>query len=303
MALLVVVEGAFNAFFFASASDLGLLGGAIVAIMFSIVNVAVGVLNGWFPLRWANHKNMAIKLTGLVAFPALCIASLILNGFVAHYRDVSQAAPDTEPLFEAFAAMMRDPFGLRSIESWFLPALGLLCAGFAIAKGYGLDDPYPRYGAAERRRKAVQDDYEGIWRQAIAQATQFRDDFTSELRVKIETLRGSSTQRQQILAGRARHLTEFEAHESHLAQAAQQLLSIYRQANQAARSTANPAHFTRRFTFPDHAIARPAIRSLLEDQGLEVNAERLIQELDGLRRDVMTKYSAMLREHSAEPAR
>ena len=115
--LLVVVEGAFNAFSFASASDLGLLGGAVIAIIFSTVNVAVGVLNGWFPLRWANHRNMAIKLTGLVAFPALCIASIILNGFVAHYRDVSQAAPDTAPLFEAFAATMRDPFGLQSIES------------------------------------------------------------------------------------------------------------------------------------------------------------------------------------------
>ena len=62
MAFLVVIEGVVNAVFFAGGSDLGLVGGAMTAAMFSAFNVTIGVLNGWFPLRWAHHRNPMIKL-------------------------------------------------------------------------------------------------------------------------------------------------------------------------------------------------------------------------------------------------
>lgn len=296
MAFLVVVEGIVNAAFFASGSDLGLLGGALLAAMFSVVNVSVGVLNGWFPLRWAHHRNWAIKLAGLVCFPTLCVGSMALSAFVAHYRDVAQATPDADPFKAAYSGLMHDPFGLLSIESWLLFGLGLACAGLAVAKGFALDDPHPGYGAYDRRRTAAQSEYEGTRREMSDDATRVRDNFTAELREKIESLRGSSSQRQQLLGTRARNLGEFEAHEANLAQAAQQLLSIYRMANQSARSTPPPPRFGSVFRFADRAIERPALRSLLQDQGLEVNAERLIQELDDLRRQVLERYEFTLRE-------
>ncbi len=296
MAFLIVFEGIINAVFFASGSDLGLLGGALLAAAFSAVNVGAAALNGWFPLRWAHHRGVAVKLAGIVAFPALCAASVALNGFVAHYRDIAQASPEVPPLLAAYAGLLRTPFELQSIESWFLLGLGVSFAGAAIAKGYHLDDPHPGYGAHDRRRLASRDEYEDIRRQVIDHASEVRDEFTSKLHEKIATLRGSSSQRQHLLASRARNLSEFEAHEGHLAQAATQLLCIYRQANEAARSTASPVRFGQNFDFRDHATDSVAVRSLLEDQGLEVDAERLIEELDGLRRAVLTRYEAALGE-------
>jgi ABC-type multidrug transport system fused ATPase/permease subunit len=295
MAFLIVVEGAFNATFFASGSDLGLLGGVVLAAAFSAVNVGVAALNGWFPLRWAHHRNFGIKLAGLVAFPSLLVGSLALNAFVAHYRDLAATAADLQPLQAAYAGLLHDPFGLQSIESWFLLALGLLCAGYAIAKGFALDDPYPGYGAHDRRRRVSTEAYEEARLDMLELASEVRDEFTAALREKIESLRGASSQRQHLLASRARNLAEFQAHEGHLVLAAQQLLSIYRKANEATRTAPPPAHFGHPFTFSDHGLDRPAMRYLLEDHGLEVDAQGLIQELEDLRRAVFDRYGEIAR--------
>jgi hypothetical protein len=295
MAFLIVVEGVFNATFFASGSDLGLLGGVVLAGAFSAVNVGTAALNGWFPLRWAHHRNLGIKLVGFAAFPSLLAGTLALNAFVAHYRDLAATTSDIQPLQAAYSGLLHDPFGLQSIESWFLLALGLLCAGYAIAKGFALDDPYPGYGAHDRRRRVAAEAYEEARLDMLEQAGEVRDKFTDALREKIESLRGASSQRQHLLASRARNLAEFQAHEAHLALAAQQLLSIYRKANEAARTVPPPAHFGHPFTFIDHGIDRPAMRYLLEDQGLEVDAEGLIQELKDLRSAVLERYGEIAR--------
>jgi hypothetical protein len=291
----IVIEGVMNAVFFAGGSDLGLVGGALLAAMFSAVNVTMGVLNGWFPLRWAQHRNLVIKVAGLTAFPTLCFGSLALNAFVAHYRDVAQITPAADPLNAAYLGLLHNPFELLSIESWLLFGLGLACAGFAVAKGFTLDDPYLGYGAYDRRHTAARLAYDQARQNVLDQASQVRDEFTTESREKIETLRGSSSQRQHLLATRARNLSEFEAHEANLAQAAHQLLTIYRMANQVARSTPPPTQFGSVFRFADYAIERPALRPLLQDQGLEVDADGLIQELDGLREKVLQRYDDILR--------
>lgn len=300
MAFLIVVEGVTNAGFFAGGSDSGLVGGAALAATFSLVNVSVGMLNGWFPLRWAHHRNLAIRLIGLTAFPIVCVGSLALNAFVAHYRDVAQTTPEADPLKAAFSGLAQNPFGLQSIVSWLLFVLGIACAGLAMAKGFALDDPHPGYGAYDRRRIAAQSAYEKLREELIEGASEIRDEFASQLHEKIESLRGSSSQRQQLLGARARNLGEFEANEANLAYAAQQLLTIYRMANKEARMTPPPARFGTVFHFSDRALERPALRSLLQDQGLEVNAERLIQELDDLRRQVFERYEASLRETASE---
>jgi hypothetical protein len=300
IAFFIAVEAIVNAYFFSSASEDGLLGGAVMAGAFSAINIAVGVLNGWFPFRWAHHRNLAMKLIGFTTALSLCAGSLLLNVFVAHFRDASAATARSPPLPEVLAGMIVDPFALQGMQSWFLLALGVLFAGMATAKGYGLDDPYPLFGAVDRRRVAARDAYEEMRQTVMDHASQVRDDFTSELRVKIETLRASSTQRQQILASRARNITEFDAHESHLANAGQQLLSIYRRANEESRSTPTPAHFETRFAFEGRALDHPAIRALREDQGLEVDAEGLMRELDMLRKNVLEKYEALMREKWTE---
>jgi hypothetical protein len=237
-----------------------------------------------------------MKFLGLLSFVGLILASLFLNVFVAHYRDVAETAVGAPSLPEVFASIISDPAGVNSIQSLFLFLIGVALAGFAITKGFHLDDPYPGYGAVDRRRTAARAEYDDIQHELLDHATEVREAFTDKLRVKIEMLRASSTQRQQILAGRVRSIAQFNAHEANLADAAHQLLSIYRRANETARSTAAPAHFKRRFAFPDKGGERPEIQALLHEQGLEIDADGLIQELDTLRQRVLATCQALMQE-------
>jgi hypothetical protein len=273
----------------------------MLAAIFSAVNVLVGVMNGWFPLRWAHHRNPGIKLFGLAVFPAMLAASVALNAFIAHYRDTAQASPEADLLRVAWSGLLHDPFGLLNIESWLLFVMGTAFALVAVAKGFSLDDPYPGYGAHDRRRAAATARYEDARRDLLEQASQVRDDFMDRHLETIESLRGSSSQRQQLLSARARNISDYGSHEAHLEDAARQLLGIYRTANEAARTAPSPDRFGRAFAFSDHALDRTEVRSLLDDQGLEVNAEGLIRELDTLRSEVLGRYEAMLREPAVEP--
>jgi hypothetical protein len=290
----IVVEALANSYFFSGASEDGLLGGAFMAAIFSAVNIGIGILNGWFPCRWTRHRNLAIKLIGFTTATAIVLGSLFLNVFVAHYRDVAVMTAETPNLPALLAAVLANPFGLQGIQSWFLLGLGMAFSGIAIVKGYGLDDSYPGYGACDRHRAIATAEYEEMRHDLIDQATEIRDRFNDELRVKIETLRASSTQRQQILVARARSIVDFDTHEANLADAAQQLLSIYRRANEAARSTPVPAHFGTRFAFADKASARPAVRVMLEEQGMEIDADGLIREFETLRPRILDAYGALI---------
>jgi hypothetical protein len=300
MCLFIVIEAVVNAWFFAGASERGLLGGAIMAAIFSTANIVVAVVNGWGPIRWANHRNLVIKLAGMASVVLVTAGSLLLNFFVAHYRDMAEVTAETPPLPDIFWRMLHAPFSLQGIESWFLMAFGIGFAVCAVAKGNCLDDPYPRYGSHDRRRLAARDAYEALRQWVVDHATHIRDEFNSEHRRTIETLRGASEQRQHILAARARQITEFEAHESNLTDAARQLLGIYRRANQAHRSTPPPPHFGVGFAFEDRGIDRPDIRVLREEQGLEVNADGLIRELDALRQRVLARFEELMAEMWAE---
>ena len=293
-AFFIAIEALFNASFFMGATDEGLLGGVVVAAVCSLLNITLGLLSGWFPWRWMRHRNIGIKLFGFLTVIAACAGGLFLNVLVAHYRDVAAATSEAPDLTAVFTSVIIHPAELHSIQSWLLLVLGVGFAAFAMFKGYGLDDPYPGYGAMDRRRATARDDYEASRQELIEEAAEIKDTFADELRVKIETLRASSTQREQVLATRARSLAEFDAHEAHLADASRLLLAIYRRANEEARSTPAPQHFRQRFAFRDRGAMHSAIQALLGEQGMEIDAQGLLRELDGLRQRVLDTYRKMI---------
>jgi len=303
IALLVVAvaaESLLNGVFFAEGSDLGLLGGVSLALLISFFNVIVGAINGVLFLRMMHHSKLWAKLIGVVMFVITLSVVVMLNGFIAHFRDVYQNVGENYDLRLIGRSLIQTPFELISIQSWALFLAGLLFSGFATIKAYGFDDPHPGYGAVDRRWRAREDAYAISRQDFIDEAADIRDACLSRLSKAIESLRGASSQRQQLLAGRARMMAEFRQHESHLEQAGQQLLTIYRHANSGARSTPSPQHFGEHFTFTDRALDRPEMAMLLIDQGLQHDADSLIAELDRLRTRVIGAYQSMLDDAPAE---
>jgi hypothetical protein len=294
LALCLVVESALNGVFFAQGSDFGLLGGIALALGLSAVNVIIGFVNGWAFLRVAHHRNWIIKMFGTLCFLAVAAATVAFNGYVAHFRDAyARLGEATNPTAIAHN-LLTAPFVLASIQSWLLFAIGVLFSGFAAYKGFGFDDPYPGFGAAGRRLDRLRDDYAAERANLLDRAAEIRDEIIGKLTTGAEALRGASTQREQVLGTRHRMRAEYEAHEAHLAEAAQNLLTIYRDANTATRTTPGPAHFQRRFAFPDKGTESGTIQALMADPGPQHDAAALLAELDTLRDAAVAAYEHVL---------
>ncbi len=303
MALLLlfwVAESAANALFFAAGSDLGYLGGAMLAFCLSAVNVGLGAINGAVFLRRANGNRILDQMAGSLMFVTFACSLIVFNGFVAHYRDLYQSGGEATDVHKALFDLRNTPFDLTSLFSWLLFGAGIAFSVLATWKGFGLDDPFPGYGSHERRRVTSREAYLDARGGVIDEASEVRDEFLAESGEAMEKLRGASARREQLLAARARLMSEFNSVEMNLEQAAQRLLATYRQENVASRTRPPPPHFSRRFAFPDRALDRPEFRALRNDQGLEHDAETLLAELDGLRRRVLDEHAVVLAQAPGE---
>jgi len=295
LAFFVTIESALNGLFFAEGAEAGLLGGTAVALSVSVVNVVLlGAVLGFFPARWANHRNIAIKSAGMLLVVLGIVAILIVNAFIAHYRDAYERLGDAVVLRDVWAQLVAAPADLVRLQSWLLFLLGLGFAGLGFAKGYRLDDPYPGYGLIDRRRDEAETTYRYNRQLRIDEATAARDRAIEAIAQGIERLRGAAAQRDQILTARASWVAKVEAHETHLQRAATVLLTIYRDANRAHRTEPAPAHFDRAFAFRDRILERPGFRTLREMRPPRHDAETLIAELDRRRNEVLAAYREVL---------
>jgi hypothetical protein len=255
---------------------------------------------GYFPARWAHHRSWAIKLPALLALMAGIVAIIVVNAFVAHYRDAYERLGDEVVLRDVIARLIAAPADLMRLQSWLLFLLGVGFAGLGFAKGYSLDDPYPGYGAVDRRRAEAETAYISNRQMRIEEVTDTRDRAITSLASAIERLRGAAAQREQILGARAQMVSSVASHEVHLEQAANALVSIYRDANRAVRTEPTPAHFSTRFRFQSQILESTAIKTLLTTQIARHDAEALIAELDRLRNGVLTAYAAIIDTAPAE---
>lgn len=157
--LLILVEGAFNANFFATGLDTGLLGGLIEAALAALANVSIAFLIGRVVLPYTFHANPFLKLLGVV-FVLAGLALIVIVGLgISHYRDAltSEVAGATAA---AQAALLTDPFGLKPGSSWALFGVSVTFALIALFDGLLFDDRYPGFGAITRRTLESVDDYE-----------------------------------------------------------------------------------------------------------------------------------------------
>lgn len=157
----VAVEGVMNSYFFAEASDRGLLGGFTQAFLVSVANVGVAALGGALFLRMTNHKDLLKKIAGWLGFASVLSLLACLHLATAHYREELTRNPDFGEqgmtILPVLSNAWSNPFALQDFESFLLVCIGIVITVIAIWKGYTWDDPYPGYGKVHREWKKVDD--------------------------------------------------------------------------------------------------------------------------------------------------
>jgi hypothetical protein len=292
----IAVESVLNGFFFAKGSDLGLLGGIGTAIGISVVNVVGCFLLGWGPARLRNARNWFLKLTGYLVSLAGIGGFLLLHLFAGHFRDATATFGEERAFEIASTRLWTEPWALSDISSWYLFGLGALFGLVSMWKGYGMDDPYPHYGATFRRARKAEKEYDEEHRHFFGDLENVRDSTIEKFRAGISNIPQYAAKTEQVRTARTAMVEEFRVYEPLLEQAANHLLSIYRESNVRYRKSAAPPHFNRNWKLPESALSSPEVKTLLIDPRDTAfsNVEATLAELRESSNAVILAYNQVL---------
>jgi hypothetical protein len=309
VAALALVEWVSLAAFYAEGSDFGLLGGVLIAMTLSVVNISLAILAGSL-LRYVNHRSgrrIALALTGVVVLYA---GFLSVTLAAAHYRvatgDIAQsppaiAAPAGAALPPQVAAdfdqwraarlawqrFARNPVGFDDVFSWILVVLAVVFGIFASYKGYRIDDPYPGYGQLDRELNARRALYEarkaeycglidGVFDRILDQQARLLTEVKAQIEHYQELVSKSDDERRAFVHDVAE-----------MQDACNILLKRYRQTNARARTSPAPYYFENSFAF-DADVVRPP-EAISEDE----------QRLSGSYESAMKDFSDIARQNDA----
>ena len=287
----VLVETLLNGYLFAQKNELGLLGGAMVAGLVSVVNVGVSTVAGLFS-RLVRHRNFFAKLAG-IAIIISWIASMVgLNLAVAHFRDAIETLGGwSEAATASLDHLKSDPLGLRSIESWLLMAWGSLISIVAFLKFVYFGEPYPGYQRISSRRDQALSDYAYMLDDAVSSLEGSRDDAIDELQEAGQIVQEKIGDAVDALYGRHMlkgHLQAF-LDQSNIQTNA--LLSVYRDANRNKRTKPAPKHFDTNYSFSSFEETEPEAQAKTEAR-TEVSAVMKVVE-DAIE-DIHREHKQML---------
>lgn len=300
LGLLIVAEGAANAWFFASGLESGLLGGFLYAFLFSFFNIGVATAFGRLAVPNVNHRALGRRLCGAISILAAAALTLLFALAIAHFRDaLSLDLAGAEIV--ALQNLKAEPLGLQAVQSWLLFGVSIAFASLAVLDGYKMDDPYPGYGRLTRRLHQAQDDFddEKEWvRQELAESKAEAMATLEQLVMQAET--NLHNLQQAILHKEAsgnRLRTALADAENCLAA----LIMEFRDRNQLARSTPPPPYFSLRpvlsdMPVPDFSVEEDLARYRAQGERVAEMKDRIesikgeIQASFSRRHDALTPF-------------
>ncbi len=287
--LLLLVESVLNGYLFAQNNVLGLFGGVLAALLVSIANVGVSTLCGFFT-RYLNCRNLLWKLLGLGVLTFWLCYAAGFNLAVAHFRDgVEQSGNWSLSAEQALITLRQDPLGIGSIESWLLVIVGLMISLLAFLKGLHIDDKLPGYGTVSRGLEEARYRYSDLLEEAIAELEGKRNIAIDSLREAHEAVRDGIGEAVDALFGQSSLKSQVGSFVEQCEVKSARLLSIYRDANIAARKTPAPESFSKNYTFAEFT---PPKEEQPRRASAEKEAEKVGDLVDATIREIFDSFGA-----------
>jgi hypothetical protein len=269
--IVLLLDTIANGYLLSVRDEFGLLGGMLQAILVAAMNVAFGFTAGRLALPNIIHRSFLRRVGGFIGFSILLGLIFVLNLSFAHYRDLSVIGVEN-PGQQALLESWMTPFIFRDVKSWWLGVLGLLFSFVSLIDGFKWEDTYPGYSQVVRARDTKREEYlnrKHGWLELIRQKREQARDEVTALRHDIDMIHGEIL---QANTGRRSFSASFAAHVSHLESAANQLMSIYRDANRRARDTPPLAYFEQRWRLVHTEVVAPG----------EIDRDRLRTQVEGI---------------------
>lgn len=241
--LMLIVETALNANFFAHGSDLGLLGGASQALIISLLNVSIGAMAGAFILRWKNHVSAIKRVSGLVLTIFVGFFAFIGNLLVGHYRDAMGINPDEGEKI-AVQHFLKGYFALQDFSSWVLVAIGLIVFFIALFKGYTWDDVYPGFGRVARRVQIAKDELLATKDDLLERLQEIYQEHEENSEKCYDKIRRDKQSLENIVTSMRTEFDLYRSYIDNLSNAYNYIVTLYRQTNKKERTSSPPLYFS-----------------------------------------------------------
>ena len=279
-----ILESVANSVFFRNES--GLLGGFVVAIGVSALNIGTAFFLG-YSFRYKNLAGTRDRVVGWGSLALFVGLTLFFNALFAAFRSAYESIADSSDpqlLRDAFTSAMNEAprifildAHLADFMSFILFGVGILLSVFAFYKGYTLDDPYPDYGAKSRAHlEALENEREATER--------MRDEVNHEFVRQRELIQRLSQEPRELAGVIARKrgdvgllIKDVEHRIRAICKDCEQVLLAYRTTNRAIRQAPAPAFWDSLPELPFTSDASAAQALLSELAALEPTVSALIQ--------------------------
>jgi len=296
LAVMLVIEIVVNGVFLSKSNEAGLLGGAVQAVSFATLNIVASFLWGLVPIRLINRREIFLKFLGLISLIVYLAFAVALNLTLSHLREMPPTITG-EIGHEVLLQLTQRPFFLNDVNSWVFFAFGFIFSIIAMADGLLFTDKYFGYGSLEHRCIEAQNQYTDGKSSLIGNLRQIREKASDAMREAAKDLSVRLSEYDAILSARSRLRQRFIEHQNQIERSARSLLSIYREANQSARTQPAPAYFSQPYNLeritagsePGEAFRERVSRSIEE-------TKKLLDEQIKAIHDVLTEAVATYRE-------
>lgn len=274
--VMILLESAGNAYLFSQNNPLGILGGLIAAFLVSFANVSMSTIMG-MGVRYINVKgfrNIIKKLFGLMFAITWVMFALGYNAAVAHFRDAVETTLEWREAGEiAIQTLISDLTSLNTMESYVLFILGFFISIVSLLKGYHSSDPHPGYSKVARDVIEARNEYIDHLEQSIEALAQHRDEAVESLHEARDEVERQVRDSVDALYGQKALHSNLSPFLAQCDIAANYLLSVYRDANKAAREDKAPAYFQEEYAFEEFAspVADDDRRARAEEQARDVS--------------------------------
>ena len=177
------------------------------------------------------------------------VFALSLNYFVGLIRDAAEKVPVTEAPGVVIERIQAGQYLMESLDAWLLAALGIVVAIIAGWKSYTMTDPYPGYGRVWRKFIDNRENLQDIYAETIDELIGKRDEATDELRHQRQEAEGRIDNAVAAHQGLMALDTILGPFLKECDDAANRLITIYRDANRQVRTTPEPEYFSDSFAF------------------------------------------------------
>ena len=274
--ILFLIESVANGNFLAKGNDYGLIGGWVEATSIAFLNIGVAYLVGYSGLRQLAHRSAIRKLLGLLSLLLWMAFTMIFNLLVAHYRETSGKISEVAGV--VITDFVANPISLTEFQSWVLFGIGVLFALATLIDAFKMDDTYPFYGKLDRKYEKLRLEYIDLRSSLIGELDRTQTDVIDDIKIVRSEIDKHSSERRSIAANCREEQRAYAKYLEDLEKQCNQLLTIYRDANNDARSTDAPKHFSQPFVLKKPIVNIFNVPKAIETMQLHKSLQSIVDD-------------------------